>query len=377
MSRDKYVLVAGASGFVGAAAMAQMVGEGATVVGLCRHIPEHPVTGADYLALDLRDREDCLAKLEPLSRSVTHIVYAAVNETPGDLIAAWTDPHHAARNGAMFDNLLAAFSAHSPLEHVTVVHGTKAYAAHRADHHLPVPLRESLPRPDEDDFYFRQEDSLWRAAERQGFGWTVLRAPIICGGGRGSNLNNLLAIAILAAVRQDAGLDFPFPGTWPSPGVTEMVDVQLLARAIAWAGESDAARNQTFNVANGDAFAWVDLWPVIAEEMGIAPGPPQPFSVRAYIDGERSRWAAMVEKHGLSVDPDLAFLGESASLLDFAVNTMERSVLTSTIKIRKAGFADCIDTAESVVKWLRQWREEGLIPPRPEQGREQALPSDR
>jgi nucleoside-diphosphate-sugar epimerase len=358
----KTVLIAGASGFVGTAATERFVAEGARVIGLARHRPDRPVDGVDYLPIDLRD--SCAGLAEKVGE-VTHLVYAAVNETQGDLIAAWTDPQHAERNGTMFANLLSVLEQAAPaLRHVTLVHGTKAYATHRPDRHTPVPLREDLPRPDNDDFYFRQEDRLWAGAAARGYGWTVLRAPIICGGGRGSNLNNLLAIAVFASLRRDAGLDLPFPGTWPSLGVTEMVDVELLARAIDWAGEAESARDQIFNVANGDAFAWADLWPVITEEIGLPLGVPTPMSVRAYVDGEVERWAAMVRRHGLSVDERLAFLGESASLVDFAVNNTNRPILTSTIKIRQAGFHDCRDTAESVVEWLRRWRTERLIPPR-------------
>jgi nucleoside-diphosphate-sugar epimerase len=360
----KTVLIAGASGFVGTAATERFVAEGARVIGLARHRPERPVEGAEYLPVDLRDPGSCAALAEKVGEA-THLVYAAVNETPGDLIAAWTDPDHAGRNGMMLDNLLGIIEASAPnLRHVTLVHGTKAYATHRPDRPIPVPLREDMPRPDNDDFYFRQEDRLWAGVATHGYGWTVLRAPIISGGGRGSNLNNLLAIAVFASLRRDAGLDRPFPGTWPSLGVTEMVDVELLARAIEWAGEAESARDQIFNVANGDAFAWADLWPVIAEEIGLPIGLPTPMSVRAYVDGEVERWAAMVRRHGLSVDEGLAFLGESASLVDFAVNNTNRPILTSTIKIRQAGFHDCVDTADSVVGWLRRWRAERLIPPR-------------
>lgn len=87
------------------------------------------------------------------------------------------------------------------------------------------------------------------------------------------------------------------------------------------------------------------------------------MSVRTYVDGEVERWRAMVRRHVLSVDERLAFLGESASLVDFAVNNTNRPILTSTIKIRQAGFADCMDSADSVVRWLRRWRAERLLPP--------------
>jgi nucleoside-diphosphate-sugar epimerase len=361
----KTILVAGASGFVGSAAIERFSALGFPVIGLSRRLPSSDAPGARFLPVDLRDRQSVLAVAGQFSQ-VTHLVYAAINETPGDLIAAWTDPDHAARNGAMLANLLAVLEAHAPqLEQVILMHGTKAYATHRSDVHAPVPLHEDLPRPDNDDFYFRQEDMVRDLAKRRGVCWTVFRAPMITGGGRGSNLNALLAVSVFAALRKDAGLALPFPGLGDRhDGVMEMVDVELLARGIAWATEVPAARNQIFNIANGDVYVWPDLWPVIAEEMGMDAGPPQPFSVRAYIDSEAPRWTAIVRRHGLSAPEDVAaLLGESGSLADFALGNCGRSILTSTIKLRQAGFADCVDTSESVVRWIRRWRAEGLIPP--------------
>lgn len=364
------VLVAGASGLVGAAAAARFAANGTPVVGLARTPPARPITGVDYRTLDLRDRAACHDEAAHLG-PITHLVYAAVNETPGDLVASWTDPHHAARNGAMFANLLdALIDAGAPLAHVSLVHGTKAYGVHLGGH-IPVPLREDLPRPAHDDFYFRQEDHLWARAAEHGFGWTVLRAPMIAGGGRGGNLNALLAIAVLAALRRDAGGDLPFPGAADADGVMkaadgvmEMVDVELLARALAWAATASAARNQVFNIANGDSYAWPDLWPLIAADFGLAVGPPRQLSVRAAIVGEAGRWAAIARNHGLDAPADVGvMLGESGALADFALGNCAQSVLTSTIKIRQAGFHDCIDTAQSVVGWLQRWRTERLLPP--------------
>jgi nucleoside-diphosphate-sugar epimerase len=358
------VLIAGASGFVGGAAVERFAADGAAVIGLSRRAPATRITGVVHLPLDLRDASACRA-MAPALAPVTHLVYAAVNETPGDLVASWKDPEHAARNGAMFVNLLGMFErSGSALEHVTLVHGTKAYATHRPEVHAPVPLRESLPRPDNDDFYFRQEDALFARAKRRGWHWTIFRAPMIAGGGAGSNLNALLAIAVFAALRRDEGLGLPFPGAGPSLGVMEMVDVELLARAIAWSGRAETAADQIFNVANGDVFAWPDLWPLIAEEMGVAADAPQPMSVRSYLDDAADRWRLLARRHRLKASEDIGFLGESGSLADFALGNCARTILTSTIKLRQAGFGDCIDTAASVVGWIRRWRAEGLLPPR-------------
>src|SRR5690606_25141625 len=145
----------------------------------------------------------------------------------------------------------------SALKHVTVVHGTKAHAVHRMDQ-SPVPLRETLPRPDHDDFYFRQEECLWARAVMHSLSWTVLRAQIDVGVGRGSGVNAPLDVCVLACMRRAAGPDLPIPGAQPTHAVIEMTDVELLANAIAWTLAAPAAANQIFNVTNGDAFTWPD-----------------------------------------------------------------------------------------------------------------------
>jgi nucleoside-diphosphate-sugar epimerase len=228
-----------------------------------------------------------------------------------------------------------------------------------------VPLRESLPRPPHDDFYFRHEDMLWERRKQADWSWTVFRAPMITGGGYGSNLSVLLALGVFASLLKAEGRALPFPGAGENLGVMEMVDVEILAAALAWAAEAPNARDQIFNVANGDTYVWPDLWPVIAAEIGLPIGTPEPMSVRDAVFGRAEGWRALVRRHALIAPEDpRAFLGESCALADFALGNCARSVLTSTVKIRRAGFHDCIDTADSVIKYLRRWREAGLLPPR-------------
>jgi hypothetical protein len=87
--------------------------------------------------------------------------------------------------------------------------------------------------------------------------------------------------------------------------------------------------------------------------------------VRDAVFGRADAWGELVRKHGLVAPADpRTFLGESCALADFALGHCARSVLTSTIKIRQAGFHDCVDTAESIVKWLRRWRQDRLLPPK-------------
>lgn len=372
--KGKTVLVVGASGFVGGAVVQCLAAAGdCRVIAASRRRPPDLPAGVAHLALDLLDATACQQQVEDQANglaSVTHVVYAAINETPGDLVASWTDPLHAERNGQMLENLMEPlFAVATGLQQVVAIHGTKAYGPHYPGH-IAVPLRESMPRPAFDDFYFRQEDYLWqrqksdKAAGRNWY-WTTFRPPAIAGGGMGSNLNGLLAIAVFACLSKAAGQPLGFPGALPGDGVMEMVDVELLARGVAWALDATTARDQTFNIANGDTYIWPDLWPQIAAEIGVPTGAPQVRSLVAAVTEKASLWAELVERHGLAAPADWrAFLGESCALADFALNNCDRTVLTSTIKLRQAGFADCVDTSESVIKWIRRWREQKILPPR-------------
>lgn len=90
MSKGK-ILIAGALGLTGRAAVRHFESKGWDVVGLSRRTPQQAYRDLDgkarYIAVDLRDPADCEAKLSSLS-DVTHIAYAAVYET-SDLKAGW------------------------------------------------------------------------------------------------------------------------------------------------------------------------------------------------------------------------------------------------------------------------------------------------
>jgi len=82
------VLVTGASGLLGVAAIEKFLAAGWKVVGVSRRKPLLP-SGRDveFLAVDLRDEKASRAAFEPLT-DVTHIAYTALHEKP-ELVAGW------------------------------------------------------------------------------------------------------------------------------------------------------------------------------------------------------------------------------------------------------------------------------------------------
>jgi len=151
-----------------------------------------------------------------------------------------------------------------------------------------------------------------------------------------------------AAIRREEGLPFSYPGG--SDYLLEAVDARLLARAFAWAADAPRARGETFNVTNGDVFVWRNVWPAIAGALSIPAGPPEPLRLADYLTARAQIWRSIARRNGL-VEGDIAKLvGRSAEYADYCMASLtDRAAppaLVSTIKIRQAGFGDCVDTED-------------------------------
>src|SRR3954452_15459513 len=157
MSR-KQVLIAGASGLVGYAAMRYFgANPDCDVIALSRRAPDD-AHGARFLPLDLTDAAAC-EQLAASLPGVTHLVYAALYERPG-LIAGWREREQIEINELMFRNLLDPLERHAKnLRHVRLLQGTKAYGVHVRP--LSVPARENRSEMHEQpNFYSSQENHL-------------------------------------------------------------------------------------------------------------------------------------------------------------------------------------------------------------------------
>lgn len=356
------ILIAGASGLVGYAGVRHFARlDGWEVVAVSRRTPP-PVEGAEFISVDLLDPRKCEEVFSQMG-DVTHLAYAAVNEKP-NLLEGWLERKQMEVNLAMLRNLFDPLhKVAKNLKHVTVLQGTKAYGAHIAP--MPVPARERAPRHPHENFYWLQEDYIREKQSGRNWSWTILRPQLVVGEAVGSNLNVIPAIGVYGAILKEAGLPLAFPGG--PPYLFELVDVDLLARSMEWAATTPACRNQHFNITNGDVFRWPDLWPTVADSLGMKVGPPKPMSLVKEMPKRAAEWAAIVRKYDLAAPADMHdFVGESFGLADFAFAYGAREVnpiLVSTIKARQAGFHDCIDSEDLLVKCFRRFQELRYLPP--------------
>jgi len=355
------VLVAGASGIVGRAAMSRFAGRADTrVIALSRRRPD---LDGDYrfLPLDLSDAVACESAAASLG-DVTHVIYAALYEKPG-VIRGWRETDQMLANLAMLRSLMTPLlKVASGLRHVTLLQGTKAYGAHLRP--IAVPARERWPRDGHANFYWLQED--WLRAAQNGRDWTftILRPQIICGHGMGSPLNLLSAIGAYAAILKARGESLHWPG---GPAyLVEATCADLLARAIDWAGTAAAAAGETFNVTNGDVFTWHNVWPAIARSLGMQPGEARPLRLAQDMPSREPEWAAIVRRHGLRSGSLKQFVGDSFFYADFSFacgrDKAPPPALVSTVKIRQAGFGDCVDTEDMFTAWFAALRQMKLLP---------------
>ena len=144
------------------------------------------------------------------------------------------------------------------------------------------------------------------------------------------------------------------------------MDALKLKKIIEWAGSSPAAVNEHFNVTNGDVFEWRNLWPGMAEVLGVEVGPDDPQSMADLLGSKDEVWQSIVAKHALRPIALSEILGESHHYADFCfahgATQAPPPAFSSRIKLQQAGFTGCRDTQDSFNYWLRDLIHRRLLP---------------
>ena len=349
-------LIVGSTGIVGLALANRLAAQPDwAVYGLARNPSAAP--GITPVAADLLNPESLKAALSGLRP--THVFLATWLRQP-------TEAENIRVNSAMVRNLLDALSSAGSVQHVALVTGLKHYLGPFESYGKgtlpPTPFREEQPRLDVENFYYAQEDELFAAAARDGYGWSVHRPHTIIGYAIGNAMNMGVTLATYASICRETGRPFVFPGSstqWNS--LTDMTDAELLASHLQWAATTPAARNQALNIVDGDIFRWSWMWARLAQWFGIepAPFPDQPAPLATQLADASPIWRKIAEKHNLA-EPDIERL-TSAWHTDADLGR-PIEVVTDMSKSRKLGFLEYRATDESFFRLFARLKEERLIP---------------
>lgn len=348
---DKKAVVVGALGVIGRNLVNYLEPlDDWDIVGLSRRPPDFD-TRAEFISVDLLDRDQAMAKLAGLT-DATHIFYAAFLPAP-----TWAE--HNAPNLALLVNAVEAIEAVAPaLRHVHLVEGNKWYGSHLGP--FKTPAREDNPPHMLPNFYYDQEMWLRGAQEGKDWTWSALRPQTVCGFALGNPMNITMVIAVYATISKHLGLPLRFPG---SPGAYEAVyqvcDADHLAKAMVWCGTDPGGANEVFNITNGDFFRWKNVWPAFADFFDMPYGEPQTIPLTDFMADKAPLWAEIVENHGLRCYPYDQMAAWPFG--DYVFNT-DWDVMTDTLKLRLHGFHDCLRTDEMFLRIFRQFRDMKIIP---------------
>ena len=349
-------LVAGATGIVGNNLARHLRAEGWAVAGLARR-PGQDVDGVRPVAADLLDPDALRRALAELRPSHVFLTSWLRQDTEAENIRV---------NAAMVRNLLDALRPAGSVAHVALVTGLKHYLgpfeAYGKGTLPATPFREEQGRLDVENFYYAQEDEVFAAAARDGFGWSVHRPHTIIGYAIGNAMNMGVTLAVYATICRETGRAFRFPGSpaqWN--GLTDMTDARLLARHLLWASTTAAARDRAFNVVNGDIFRWSWMWPRLAAWFGLeaAPFDGEVIPLEGQLAGAAPIWADIARRHRLA-EPDIDRLA-SAWHTDADLGR-PFEVVTDMTRSRELGFLDYQATERSFFDLFGLLRARNVIP---------------
>ncbi|KAJ0307194.1 hypothetical protein Brms1b_010082 [Colletotrichum noveboracense] len=167
-------------------------------------------------------------------------------------------------NGDMLDAFLKALvlnDSASKIKRIILVCGAKQYGASRG---RAVRVKLLLPSA-------AHPSRLLRSPSHPGISWVVTYPNEVIGFAKGNFMNFGTAVAIYAAVQRELGSnELVFPGAEDFyTRVTTFSDARLHGQFCRWAALAPEAANLSFNVVNGDAASWQDLWPRVARYFSL------------------------------------------------------------------------------------------------------------
>ena len=351
---ENHALIVGVTGIAGSNLAEHLLAKGGwKISGLSRS--ESPIKGVETLKCDLTDAASVNAALTGVRP--THV-----------FITAWsrqeTEDENCKVNGGIVRNVLDALRERG-LRHVALVTGTKHYLGPFESYAKvapETPFREEQGRLPNQNFYYVQEDEVFKAAEREKFTWSVHRPHTLIGYAVGNAMNMAATLGVYASICKETGMPFSFPGSpeqWQA--ATDVTDARILASQLTWAATTPAAADLAFNVVNGDVFRWKWLWPRIAAYFDIeaAPYSGSPETLEIKMSEAAPVWDALVVKHGLQTNA----LSRVASFWHTDAD-LGRQVETfnDVGRSRKLGFLDYQDTTESFTDAFDRLRADHIIP---------------
>nr|AAU88204.1 progesterone 5-beta-reductase [Digitalis ferruginea] len=320
----------------------------------------HEDNPINYVQCDISDPDDSQAKLSPLT-DVTHVFYVTwANRS--------TEQENCEANSKMFRNVLDAVIPNCPnLKHISLQTGRKHYMGPfesygKIESHDP-PYTEDLPRLKYMNFYYDLEDiMLGEVEKKEGLTWSVHRPGNIFGFSPYSMMNLVGTLCVYAAICKHEGKVLRFTGckaAWD--GYSDCSDADLIAEHHIWAAVDPYAKNEAFNVSNGDVFKWKHFWKVLAEQFGVECGEYEEgvdLKLQDLMKGKEPVWEEIVRENGLTPtklkDIGIWWFGD--------VILGNECFLDSMNKSKEHGFLGFRNSKNAFISWIDKAKAYKIVP---------------
>ena len=126
-----------------------------------------------------------------------------------------------------------------------------------------------------------------------------------------------------------------------------------------WAATEPRCANQAFNITNGDYFRWCNLWPKIAAVFEMPVGEPKQINLTQAMADKAPLWDEMVAKYQLKRIPYAELVAWPFADYIFGADW---DVMSDVTKARLYGFQHVVDSEAMVVRLLKRFRDERIVP---------------
>ena len=248
-----------------------------------------PADMLNLLPLDVRSRVHhigCDLQSEP--REIATILNAALEKVqyifyyaylqpkPEDGNAMWSNDQQLVDvNSAMLSNFLQALG-HTNIKpkRFLLQTGAKNYGSHLGRARTPNVESDPQPRHLAPNFYYPQEDLVFKYCASNNVEWNVIRPPFIIGTSSTAQMNGLYPFAVFAAVAAQRGTALAFSGTWDvwQQYCAQHGSAMLTGYLSEWVVLEDKCRNEAFNSQDTSPISWDRIFHELVRWFGVEKG---------------------------------------------------------------------------------------------------------
>ena len=297
-------------------------------------------------------------------------------------------------NVPIFTNFLKALgSANIKPRRILLQTGGKNYGGHIGRARLPYVESDPQPKHLSNNFYYPQEDALFKYCEENpGTDWNIVMPFGIIGAVPNAGMNTFLPFAVMAAVQAEKGEPIIFGGDLEAWQYEICHSTARLSGYLSeWAVLEEKCKNERFNAQDGSSLPWNRFFPELARWYGVkeVKGPElddskfqaielaggkdcplgygSPPAIRlshtfagwGKDDANRHSWAQIMDKSEGQVSVNVFDTDFGVDMADFVYYKIGQP---SVAKLRRFGFNGFVDTMESVFEMYQDMAKMGVIP---------------